>query len=208
MLKTIEKNSIGEITVKKSKFITSIFYIENEEEANCIIKETKKKFFDARHNCYAFRVISNNLIVEKYSDDGEPSGTAGQPILNVIRGEDLKNVLVIVTRYFGGVLLGTGGLVRAYTDSVKNILKDMKIVKKELGQRIKVEVEYKDLEKLNYYIRQNSMKIYKMDYLENIDVYIEITDKMAETLEEDMNKLNFKILSKIIIDKFCYINVE
>ncbi|MGN1299560.1 MAG: YigZ family protein [Candidatus Scatovivens sp.] len=208
MLKTIEKNSIGEITVKKSKFITSIFYIENEEEANCIIKETKKKFFDARHNCYAFRVISNNLIVEKYSDDGEPSGTAGQPMLNVIRGENLKNVLVIVTRYFGGVLLGTGGLVRAYTDSVKNILKDMKIIKKELGQRIKIEVEYKDLEKLNYYIRQNSMKIYRMDYLENIDVYIEITDKMAETLEKDMNKLNFKILSKTIIDKFCYINVE
>ena len=113
MYKTIEKNISAELVEKKSKFIANIFYIESKEEAEEIIKNTNKKYHDARHNCYAYRVFNNEEIIEKSSDDGEPSGTAGAPMLTIISKNNLINILVIVTRYFGGILLGTGGLVKA-----------------------------------------------------------------------------------------------
>ena len=109
----------AEIVEKKSKFIASVFYIEDENDANEKILKVKKENRDARHNVYAYR-LSNGF--EKYSDDGEPSGTAGAVILELLRGEKLSNVLIVVTRYFGGILLGTGGLVRAYTESAKQAI--------------------------------------------------------------------------------------
>lgn len=115
---TIKNNVEAEIVEKKSKFIANLFYIENSEEAEKIIKETKKKYFDARHNCIAYRIIEDNKIVERFSDDGEPSGTAGAPMLNILQKNGYVNVLIVVTRYFGGILLGTGGLVRAYSNSL------------------------------------------------------------------------------------------
>ncbi len=113
---TVTETVSGEITEKKSRFIGTAFHIENEDEANAIIAETKKKYWDARHNCYAYIVGIDNEV-SRFSDDGEPGGTAGRPILDVLKNRGLTNTLVIVTRYFGGVLLGTGGLVRAYTDA-------------------------------------------------------------------------------------------
>ena len=110
----------AEFVEKKSRFIGSIFIVETEEEARARIEEVKKKHYDARHNCWAFRLRSGS--VERYSDDGEPQGTAGQPILNVFQREEVTNVLCVVTRYFGGVLLGTGGLTRAYAKSAKDAL--------------------------------------------------------------------------------------
>ena len=115
---TIKQNVQAEIIEKKSKFIANFFYVENVEEAEKMIKETKKKYFDARHNCIAYRVVEDGQIIEKSSDDGEPSGTAGSPMLNILQKNNLANVLIVVTRYFGGILLGTGGLVRAYSDSL------------------------------------------------------------------------------------------
>lgn len=117
MFKSIKENSTAEVVEKKSKFIANIFYVESREEAENIIKEINKKYHDARHNCYAYRVITSEGIIEKASDDGEPSGTAGAPMLNILSKNELLNVLVIVTRYFGGILLGTGGLVKAYSES-------------------------------------------------------------------------------------------
>lgn len=111
MFKTINKDAVAEIVEKKSKFIASLFYVENVEEAEEKIKEIKKKYFDARHNCFAYRIATESRIVERFSDDGEPSGTAGAPMLTVLAGNNLANVLVVVTRYFGGILLGTGGLI-------------------------------------------------------------------------------------------------
>ena len=111
---TIKQNVQAEIIEKKSKFIANFFYVENVEEAEKMIKETKKKYFDARHNCIAYRVVEDGQIIEKSSDDGEPSGTAGSPMLNILQKNNLANVLIVVTRYFGGILLGTGGLVRDY----------------------------------------------------------------------------------------------
>ena len=119
MFKTISNNTTAEIIEKKSKFIANIFYVESVEEAENKIKEVKKKYFDARHNCYAYSIFSENGIINRCSDDGEPSGTAGAPMLNIINSKELTNILVIVTRYFGGILLGTGGLVRAYTSSMQ-----------------------------------------------------------------------------------------
>ena len=115
---TIENNVTSEFTEKKSKFIGNLFYIESSSEAEEIIKKTKKKYFDAKHNCIAYRTIENGQIVERFSDDGEPSGTAGAPMLNILQKNNLVNVLIVVTRYFGGILLGTGGLVRAYQNSL------------------------------------------------------------------------------------------
>ena len=207
-MRTISEENKAEILVKKSKFIANIFYIENEEEANNIIKKIKKDYFDARHNCYAYRISSENYILEKFSDVGEPAGTAGQPILNVIRGNELQNVIIIVTRYFGGILLGTGGLVKAYTESAKKVLEETKIINKQIGKKIKYEILYQDLEKLNYYMRQNKINIYNSNFLENIEVYVEITDEKAQIIEKNKNDLNFKILNSEIIEEDCYINVE
>ena len=126
---TIEESVKTEIVEKKSKFIANLFYIENVDEAEKIIKETRKKYFDARHNCIAYRVIDKEQLIEKSSDDGEPSGTAGAPMLNILQKNNLVNVLIIVTRYFGGILLGTGGLVRAYSNSLLEAVGKSKKVK-------------------------------------------------------------------------------
>ena len=126
---TIEKNVETEIVVKKSKFIANIFYISTNKEAEEKIKEIKKKYFDARHNCFSYRVVENDNIIEKASDDGEPSGTAGGPMLNILQKNNLANILIVVTRYFGGILLGTGGLVRAYSDALLEALEKTSKVK-------------------------------------------------------------------------------
>ena len=109
---TLRGEAIGEIVVKKSRFIANIFHVESEDEALSILERMRKQYWDARHNCYGC-IIGKNKELVRFSDDGEPGGTAGKPILEVIKGRDLTDILVVVTRYFGGVLLGTGGLVKA-----------------------------------------------------------------------------------------------
>ena len=120
-MKTITKTISSEIVVTKSKFIGNLFHIETKEDAELLIEQVRKKYFDARHNCFAYVIYdkSSSQIIKKSSDDGEPSGTAGAPILECLVGAELVNTLCIVTRYFGGVLLGTGGLTRAYASSCK-----------------------------------------------------------------------------------------
>ena len=114
---SIESNISSEIVEKKSKFICNLIKVQSQEEAEKMIKQIRKKYFDARHNCIAYRVMEEGQIIERFSDDGEPSGTAGAPMLNILQKNNLVNVLIVVTRYFGGILLGTGGLVRAYQNS-------------------------------------------------------------------------------------------
>ncbi len=114
-MKTIKNEVSAEITEKKSKFIANLYYIESVKEAEEKIEQICKKYHDAKHHCFAYRILEEKNIVERVSDDGEPSGTAGAPMLQFLAKNELANVLVIVTRYFGGILLGTGGLVRAYT---------------------------------------------------------------------------------------------
>ena len=130
---TIKENVIAEITEKKSKFIANLIKVENKQDAEEKINKIKKTYHDARHNCVAYRIIEENKIIEKSSDDGEPSGTAGGPMLNILQKNNLCNILVIVTRYFGGILLGTGGLVRASskTAAKKAVKTEKRIVKEE-----------------------------------------------------------------------------
>ena len=160
MFLTIQEEILeDEIVEKKSKFIGTLFYVKTEEDAQEIIKNTKKKYHDARHNCFAYRIMKENGIVERFSDDGEPSGTAGGPMLNILNKNNLCNVLIIVTRYFGGILLGTGGLVRAYSEATTKVINSASIANETIGSEVEVEIEYTQLELLKYYCKKHNISI-------------------------------------------------
>ena len=202
---TILKEETAEIVEKKSKFIANIIPVESVEEAERQIKEIKKKYHDARHNCIAYRVIENEQVVEKASDNGEPSGTAGGPMLNILQKNDLCNLIVIVTRYFGGILLGTGGLVRAYSEATqKAIEKSIKITKTK-GIQIKVELDYSNLESFKYYCKNNEINIEKIDYFENVVLNVEMEENRKNTFLEDIETKTLNIQGLQVIGK-KYIN--
>ena len=191
MFKTIKENASAEIVEKKSKFIGNIFYIENEQEAEKKIKEIRKKYHDARHNCFAYKI--ENPKISRFSDDGEPSGTAGNPILSVIEGNNLSNILIIVTRYFGGILLGTGGLVRAYSDCANKVIKTSQIIEKELGVEAKIVTTYKNLEKIKYYLQKNHILVTNSEYLENVVLTIEISKQQELEIKDKIDKKELEI---------------
>ena len=201
MFKTIDKNVEAEIVEKKSRFIANVFYVESVQEAEELIKKVKKQHNEARHNCFAFSVFTREGIVDRFSDDGEPSGTAGSPMLNIITSKKITNVLVVVTRYFGGILLGTGGLVRAYTGAFQEALEKVNIIEKELGVMAKFVVTYSDLEKLKYYLKQNDIDIINNDFNENVEVYVDITENKLEELNNRLNDLNFDIISQEVLQE-------
>ena len=147
----LEKNTTAEIIEKKSRFIANLFYVETPQEAENKIKQIKKKYYDAKHNCFAYITLNENEIQKKCSDDGEPSGTAGAPMLEILEKQSIYNVVVIVTRYFGGILLGTGGLVRAYSASLLQAIDKCSIIKKCFGEELEIELEYSELENFKYY---------------------------------------------------------
>lgn len=199
---TIEKQETSELVEKKSKFIANIFYVSTIEEAESKLEQVRKKYQDARHNCYAYRVLNGENVIDRSSDDGEPSGTAGAPMLNILKKENLCNVLVVVTRYFGGILLGTGGLVRAYSQSTQDVIEKSNIIVKKEGYIAKIEVEYKELEKLKYFCKKKEISIINVDYLENVIVELEFKKEEKEIFE-NKEKLNFDYLNyKIIQEKF------
>ena len=199
MFKSIEKEAVAEFVEKKSKFIATIFPINSKEEAENRISEIKKKYYDAKHNCYAY-VVGN---VEKCSDDGEPSGTAGAPLLDLLKNKELTNVVVIVTRYFGGILLGTGGLVRAYTETAKKAIESTSIVIKEYGIRYSVEINYNSLKDLQHLCKMLEINIVKIDYKINVNVTMESNlDKKQSLLQSNIKILNVKVENNnIIINK-------
>ena len=182
---TIEANIQAEIVEKKSKFIANLIKVETIEEAEECIKEIRKRYHDARHNCIAYRIIDNNQIIEKSSDDGEPSGTAGAPMLNILQKNNLANVLVVVTRYFGGILLGTGGLVRAYSDSLLKAIEESSQIEKCQGIEFLVTVDYNEFDSFKYYCKNNNIFIANVEYGPNIEcvVYIE-EDKKGKLLRD------------------------
>lgn len=186
---TIEKNVETEIVVKKSKFIANIFYISETKDAEEKLKELRKKYFDARHNCYAYRIVGKDNIIERSSDDGEPSGTAGSPMLNILQKNNLANVLIVVTRYFGGILLGTGGLVRAYSDALLEALDKTIRVKMITGLELEVTLSYNNFENFKYYCKNHEINIISTEYNENIACKIEIeASKKAEFYRDYENK--------------------
>ena len=182
---TIKANVQTEITEKKSKFIANLFPVESVEEAEELTKEIKKKYHDARHNCVAYRIVEDNQIIEKSNDDGEPSGTAGAPMLNILQKNELVNVLIIVTRYFGGILLGTGGLVRAYSDSLLKAIEESDKIQKCQGIEMLVTTEYNEFDKFKYYCKNNDILITNVEYSEWITCKIELEDDKKQKLLKD-----------------------
>lgn len=158
----------GEIIEKKSRFIGYTAAVEAEEEAGAFIESIKKKHYDARHNCYAYSIGTGSQPVLRFSDDGEPQGTAGKPILEVIQGSGVRNVCIVVTRYFGGTLLGTGGLVRAYTDAAKAGLEASVIRLKRQLVEAEITTEYTDLGKLQYLIENTDAEIIDTLYTDKV----------------------------------------
>lgn len=191
----VEKEINAELVEKRSKFIASLFFVETTEEAEEKIKSVKRKYFDAKHNCSAYIINNNNQITKKSSDDGEPSGTAGAPMLEILDKQGIGNVVIVVTRYFGGILLGTGGLVRAYSDSLKMALEKATLVNLEHGYEISVSLNYADLENFKYYCNKNGIKILDYTYLDSVICKIELNEELKEILECDFrgrNNLNMK----------------
>ncbi len=200
---TIAENAkvTAEVVEKKSKFIANIFYINTATEAEEIIKKTKKKYHDAKHNCIAYRVVEEGKIVERSSDDGEPSGTAGAPMLSILQKNNLYNILVIVTRYFGGILLGTGGLVSCYSEATLRGLEKAPKVLKCVGEEAKVELDYPNLEIFKYYCKNAQINITDTQYLDKIICKIEAEDNKIDKLIQDISLKNIIVKEIIILNK-------
>ena len=180
----------GEIVEKKSRFIATIRPVDSEEEALSFIAEMRKKYWDATHNCTAF-VIGENHEQMRCNDDGEPSQTAGRPMLDVLLGEDVHNCCAVVTRYFGGTLLGTGGLVRAYSAAVKEGLRNCQILEKQLARKLTVETDYTGLGKIQYILGEEKISTLDSQYADKVSltllVPVDQLDPLMEKLTEGTN---------------------
>ena len=180
---SLYKGGCGEIEEKKSRFIASIAPVTSAQEATEFIDGIKKKYWDARHNCSAF-VIGDNGENVRSSDDGEPAGCAGRPMLEVLTKEKITNVCVVVTRYFGGTLLGTGGLVRAYQQAVKEGLKACTLLKRTEGTVVPVVCDYSDFDKIRFNCMENNYYILDTQYTDRVSLKI-LTDRhKADKLRE------------------------
>lgn len=164
---TVYEGGTGEIIEKKSRFIATIRPVETEEEALSFIEEMKKKYWDARHNCSAY-VLGERQEIMRCSDDGEPSQTAGKPMMDVLTGAGLTNTAAVVTRYFGGTLLGTGGLVRAYSAAVQEGLKNSRIITKCWGTRLGIGTDYNGIGKLQYLFGQKQIPMMDAEYTDKV----------------------------------------
>lgn len=186
-MKIIYTGGEGEIVEKKSRFIATVRPVQTEAEAMDFIGEMKKKYWDARHNCYAF-VLGAGGEITRCSDDGEPSGTAGRPILEVLTGRRLRNVLVIVTRYFGGTLLGTGGLVRAYSQSAQAGLAASRVITKQAGCLLTVDTDYNGIGKLQYLAAQSGLAVLDTVYTESVQMKVLVPTELCGSVQKEITE--------------------
>lgn len=177
----------GEYEEKKSRFIATVRSVQTEEEAVSFIEEMKKKYWDARHNCSAFCIGSRGELT-RCSDDGEPSGTAGRPMLEVLLGSGVRNIAVVVTRYFGGVLLGTGGLVRAYTQAVKEGLAACEIGVMRQGTELLIEAEYNDIGKVLYLLGNRGVQPTSSEYAERVRLTVTLAKEETEGFLKELTE--------------------
>lgn len=195
-MKSINKNVVNEIIINKSKFITKLIKINNEDEIKIKLDYIKKEYKDATHYCYAY--ITGNT--KRFNDDGEPGGTAGMPILNVLENNNLTNILCVVIRYFGGIKLGAGGLVRAYTKTVTEALNNTKIIDLADGFSVRLEFDYNKIKIIDNILKD--IKINYKEYDENIIYEFLIgKDKFNEIKKElENNSINLKIIDSILVE--------
>lgn len=185
---TIKENGQSELEIKKSRFICSLKRVETEEEAKQFIQETKKEHWKANHNCSAF-VIGEKNEIQRSSDDGEPSGTAGVPMLEVIKKNELINVAAVVTRYFGGIKLGAGGLIRAYAHSVSHALQEIGIVEGTLQQELSIHIAYPQLGKIENYLALQQVNVKEIRYTEKVIVVCMINEKEVSAFQKAIIEL-------------------
>jgi uncharacterized YigZ family protein len=170
---------------KKSKFISYVQPVYTEEEALQFLGSIRKKHYDATHNCYAY-ILGESMNIQRSSDDGEPSGTAGVPILEVLKKEELTNSIIIVTRYFGGIMLGAGGLIRAYTEGASRGIRAAEIVRVQPFSVHRLKVDYGLLSKLQYEIPRKDYIIESMEYLEHVTMQVLTAPELTEAFLEDI----------------------
>ena len=185
--KTVYEGGEGEIVEKKSRFIATVRPVETEEEALAFIEEMKKKYWDARHNCSAY-VLGERQELMRCSDDGEPSQTAGKPMMDVLTGAGLTNVAVVVTRYFGGTLLGTGGLVRAYSKSVQAGLAASTVLEKKKGFLLAMETDYSGIGKIQYLLGQRGLLITDSQYTDKVTVETLVPQEELVSVKEEITE--------------------
>lgn len=200
----LSKGAQAELVEKKSRFIATVRPVSTEEEAVAFIDEMKKKYYDARHNCSAF-VIGSKGELTRSSDDGEPSGTAGRPMLEVLTGSGIRNVAVVVTRYFGGVLLGTGGLVRAYSGAVKMALEQCETITRRFGVQLMIRTDYNGVGKIQYLLGSRNVvirdSVYAADVEMTVLVPIEEYEKLCKELVEATNgRVGLEEVEKLYYD--------
>lgn len=183
----VYEEGTGEIVEKKSRFIAYIFPVKTEDEALEKIAMIKKKHYDARHNCFAY-VIGNDNEIERSSDDGEPSGTAGRPMLEVLNGENITNVVAIVTRYFGGTLLGTGGLVRAYQSAMKAGLANCKLLTSYEAVLAVVLSDYNEVGKIQYIARSLEIDEAESEYSDRVKLVFYVKKDVLSSFEKEVTE--------------------
>ncbi len=200
-MKIILKGATAEITEKKSRFIATVQSVRSQEEADDFILRTRKTFWDARHNCSAM-ILGQRGEISRCSDDGEPSGTAGRPMLSVLAGEELTDVCAVVTRYFGGVLLGTGGLVRAYSDAVKKAVAACLTGTRTEGIRLRIRTSYNDAGKIRYILEQRQLPLTDVSYTDMVEtetlVELDALDSLKKAVTEKTGaKADFPLEDRI-----------
>lgn len=205
--KIVLSSGSGEIVEKKSRFIGEIVPVESEEEALNFIAAKKKQYYDARHNCSAYVIGENNELMRQ-SDDGEPGGTAGRPMLDILINEGLHNCCVVVTRYFGGVLLGTGGLVRAYQAATQEAIAAASIADPVAGVLAEVRCDYNDLGKLQYLFGENGITIYDSVYESDVVLKVAIPAELVEQMSAAVSDKTSGKSSLEIVDEVRFAMVE
>ena len=200
--KTVYRGGEAEIIEKKSRFIATVKPVHSEEEAIEFIESLKKKYWNATHNCFAY-VLGEHFQIQRCSDDGEPSGTAGKPMLDVLLGEEIHDVVVVVTRYFGGTLLGTGGLVRAYAGATKEGLVASKVITKMHGQKISIQTDYTGLGKIQYILGQRGLSILNSIYTDKVELEVLLPERViGEVMAEIREGTNGQ--AKMELQEECY----
>lgn len=202
---TLLSTSIGEYEEKHSRFIAEIKPVSSEEEAIAFIKEQKSKYWDARHNVYAYRLLNGEC---RFSDDGEPHGTAGKPVLDIMSGHQLSNVCIVVTRYFGGILLGTGGLVRAYSEAARNAIDNATIAEMGLIEELSLNCDYQQYNRLLPFFAQFDINVTDTIFGEEVTVNFTLSSDKYESFVLSLTDFSAgKISAKKVGQIFAPVNI-
>ncbi len=204
--KTIQKEAFGEFVERHSKFISYAKPVETEDDAISFINKIKTKHWDAKHNVYAYSLLKGSIM--RYSDDGEPHGTAGVPVLDILKKNEVTNIVIVVTRYFGGILLGTGGLVRAYSSAAKLALDSAVVINMVSCFRAQLFCDYSLYGKISSILAELGAKIEESEFLDNVKIIFYIEKKKLNVLNDKLNEVSSgEIITKILEEKYTKINL-